>query len=264
LARVRVDVSEERLFPERAVKRRREVAWIRQAQRAAAAGLDRALMVLKASRETRDGVLIWRGQPLTSERLRSEIHQVLLAHGCGGFETIAACGPASADPHERGHGRLRARQPIVLDIFPRGLTHGYWGDLTRTVVKGPPSAVLQAMYAAVKEAHGAALAAVGPRVACRTVHRVASGVFERLGFRTETAARRPKGFIHGTGHGVGLEVHESPSVSARPGRLRAGNVITIEPGLYDPAVGGVRIEDTIEVTSGGWRWVWPVKDVFRI
>lgn len=263
-AGIRVTVREGRLFPKRAVKTAMELKWIRHAQKAAAAGLERALEVLKISRCAADETLIWRGEALTSERLRAEIHQVLLAHNCEGFETIAACGPASADPHERGHGRIKARQPIVLDIFPRELNHGYWGDLTRTVVKGAPPAVLQGMYDAVKKAHSAAISAVRSKVECKTVHNAACRVFEQFGFKTDISAKRPRGFIHSTGHGVGLEVHEPPSVSLRPGRLCAGNVITIEPGLYEPAIGGVRIEDTIEVTMRGMRFIWPVREVFGI
>lgn len=263
-SRIRVNVSKDHLFPERSIKRREEVRWIKQAQQAAAAALEHAVSVLKASRITTAGQLKWRGRLLSSDLLRMEIQQILLTHDCVGFETIVACGPASADPHERGHGLLCARQPIVLDIFPRSLSSGYWGDLTRTVVKGQPSALLQSMYEAVKEAHAAALAVVRPKKFCRTAHLAAAGVFEKKRFRTDTSAQPPKGFIHSTGHGVGLQVHEAPSISLRPGRFQAGNVVTIEPGLYEPGVGGVRIEDVVEVTDSGWRWVVPVRDVFRV
>lgn len=257
-----IEVCDARLFPERAVKSRAEVGSIRRAQKAAGAGLERALAVLKAASVARDGALVWRRQPLTSEILKTEIHQVLLSNGCAGFETIASCGRASADPHERGSGRLFARQPIVLDIFPRDIAGGYYGDLTRTVVKGQPPPMLAKMYDAVKEAQAAALAAVRARAQCKSVHEAACMVFKRRGFQTDITSAKPKGFIHSTGHGVGLEVHEAPSISSRPGLLKSGNVITIEPGLYYPEIGGVRIEDTVEVVQGGWRKIWNVNEAF--
>ena len=152
----------------------------------------------------------------------------------------------------------------MLDIFPRDLTDGYWGDLTRTVVKGQPPPMLVKMYEAVKEAQAAALAAVRARARCKSAHDAACRVFQRHGFQTDISGAQPRGFIHSTGHGVGLEVHEAPSISSRPGCFQAGNVITIEPGLYYPEIGGVRIEDTVEVARGGWRAIWEVDEVFMV
>jgi Xaa-Pro aminopeptidase len=165
--------------------------------------------------------------------------------------TIVAGGPQSADPHERGHGPLRAGQPIVIDIFPQHMETGYWGDITRTVVRGRAPAALRAMYRAVREAQEDALRAVRPGVSGATVHRGVVATFARRGFATGVVDGKQVGFFHGTGHGVGLQVHEAPSLALAHRRLPRGAVVTVEPGLYYPEIGGVRIEDTVVVTADG-------------
>jgi Xaa-Pro aminopeptidase len=194
-----------------------------------------------------------RNELLTSERVRRAILRTLLEHDCFAREVIVAGGAQAADPHVQGEGPLRASEAIVLDIFPQHLGHGYWGDLTRTVVKGKPPAELKRMYGAVKAAQMAALRAVRAGVQGASVHGRAVAEFKRRGYETREIKGRAAGFIHGTGHGLGLAIHEAPSVSAAEGRLRAGNVITVEPGLYYPDAGGVRIEDAVVVTRTGCR-----------
>jgi Xaa-Pro aminopeptidase len=188
----------------------------------------------------------------------------LLEHRCRGEETIVACGRDAADPHERGSGPLSAREAIVIDIFPQHMEHGYWGDLTRTVVKGQPGPKLVALYRAVKEAQRAALKAIKPRVQVCTVHKAAQQVFEKAGFATGITDGFPQGFIHSTGHGVGLDIHEPPSLGDSTARLREGQVITVEPGLYYRTLGGVRIEDTVVVTKEGWRYLVPLEKKFQL
>jgi Xaa-Pro aminopeptidase len=145
-----------------------------------------------------------------------------------------------------------------MDIFPQHLEHGYWGDLTRTVVRGKAPARLRRMYQAVRAAQAAALAAIRPGVKCATVHERAAAEMKRRGFATVMEGAEASGFIHGTGHGVGLSIHEEPALAdGVDGRLRAGHVVTVEPGLYYPGFGGVRIEDTVVVTPGGWRYLAP-------
>ncbi|MBU4394549.1 MAG: M24 family metallopeptidase, partial [Proteobacteria bacterium] len=205
-----------------------------------------------------------RGRLLTSERVRRAIYRVLVDHNCTGEGTIVACDGQAATPHGIGHGPLRAHQSIVIDIFPRHLEHGYWGDLTRTVVKGTPSPALKKMYAAVKAAQAAALAKIRAGVSGRRVHLAAVAALARHGFKTGLLEGKAQGFIHSTGHGIGLEVHEAPSLSLRPGRLRAGHVVTVEPGLYYFQHGGVRIEDTVLVTRGGCRKLAACADVFEV
>jgi Xaa-Pro aminopeptidase len=252
-AGVKLDVEDGGLFPGRAIKSADERRALAQSQRAEVAGMRAAFALIASSRIGRGGWLMEGGRRLTSERVRAEIRRVLCAHACGTRDIIVAGGRQAVDPHEAGQGALRAHESIVIDIFPRHLEHGYWGDITRTVVRGTPSPELAAMEAAVRAAHAAALRLVRAGAEAGAVHEAAASEIARRGFRNATVDGRPEGFVHGTGHGVGLDIHEPPWVTPRGGRLRAGHVITIEPGLYYAAVGGVRIEDTVCVEKGGYR-----------
>ena len=260
---IRVRVAEEPLFPEREVKRPDECRKIAEAQQAAVIAM-RAAIAQISKAEVEGGYLQVGGRRLTSGDVRKTIMKVLFEQECTGREIIVAGGIQGADPHELGDGPLRAGEAVVIDIFPQHQVHGYWGDLTRTVVKGAPTATLRRMYVAVKAAQAAALNAVRPGAKCSSVHRAAADEFVRRGFVTETRKDRSVGFIHGTGHGVGLSIHEGPSLGRTEGRLRAGNVITVEPGLYYPEHGGVRIEDTIVVTRTGWRYLAPCEKKFQV
>jgi len=252
---VRVRTSKEALFPERAVKSAREVAMLRRTQVAAVAALRTAIKMIARARTDHAGNLVLGKGRLTRDRVERAIDRVLLEHGCVAEETIVACGRATADPHERGSGPLRAGRPIVIDIFPRHKKHGYWGDITRTVVKGPAPANVRKMYRAVRAAQRAAFSHVKAGARVKSVHEAAQEVFDRAGFRTWSRDGVMEGFIHGTGHGVGLDIHEAPAVGQGEGRLHSGNVITVEPGLYYRSIGGVRIEDTVVVTRKGWKYL---------
>ncbi len=252
-AGLRVRVSSLPMFPGRAVKTAREVALITEAQEAAVFALSCATAFLRRTRISRDGWLLMRGKKVTSEDVRRLIDHALLDRGCLGTGTIAACGAQGADPHERGSGPLRAGQPIVLDIFPQNLASGYWGDLSRTVVRGKANRRVRAIHRAVRTAQRLALRKIRAGVSAERVHHVASSALERAGFVTRIKGERPEGFIHSLGHGVGLEIHEAPGVGPAKERLRAGNVITVEPGLYYGGLGGMRIEDTVLVTRTGYR-----------
>jgi Xaa-Pro aminopeptidase len=262
-ARFKVELLDRPPFPKRRSKRPEEVRHIAQAQRAAVIAMRSACALIRGSDIDARGILRVNGKRLTSEKVHRHIAGVLLAHDSFCAETIVACGHQSADPHERGHGPLTAHAPIVIDIFPQHLNHGYWGDITRTVLKGTASRELKQMYAAVKAAQTAALRAVCPGASCLSVHREAVAVFHRRRFETRRQSDRAVGFIHSTGHGVGLAIHEAPSLGASRERLRIGDVITIEPGLYYPALGGIRIEDTIVVTPHGWRYLAPCEKHFE-
>lgn len=165
------------------------------------------------------------------------------------FDVIVASGPNAALPHHRaGARRMETGDLVVLDFG--GVLDGYCSDLTRTVSVGPPSEDARRVHAAVLEAQRAAIAVVRPGVETSAVDRAARAVLEARGLG--------EAFGHGTGHGLGLEVHEEPRVaraSASPDSpsspLRVGMVVTIEPGAYLPGWGGVRIEDDVVVTSGG-------------
>lgn len=263
-AGIRVALAAEPLFPERARKRPDELKKIQESQQAAVIGMRRAVDMIARSEIDGANRLRLRGRVLTSEAVRREIARALFEQDCFCAEIIVAGGAQAVDPHEQGSGPLRAHEPIVIDIFPQHLVHGYWGDLTRTVVRGQASPALRRMYAAVRAAQGAALARLRAGVRASAVHGAAAAEMKRRGFQTESRNGRPVGFIHGTGHGVGLAVHERPSVSVNADRLQSGNVVTIEPGLYYPDLGGIRIEDTVVVTAGGWRYLVPCEKRFEI
>lgn len=254
-AGVRLHIVDGPLVPEREIKRSDEVESIRTAQRACVAAMRAARAMIRAARMRRDGELHLHGRSLTSEDIRRAINRVLLDLDCVGGEPIVACGREAADPHAIGHGPLRAGEPIVIDIFPQHLGSGYWGDITRTVVKGRPSARLARLYRAVLAAqlHGLSLVRAGQRYA--TIHRAVGRVLEQHGFHNRNTEGLAEGFIHGTGHGVGLEIHEAPSLGRGEGVLRAGQVVTIEPGLYYRDIGGLRVEDTVLVTRAGFEFL---------
>jgi len=262
-SKIQVNVLRESPFPGRIVKTAEELAHIRESQQAAVIAMRYAIRRIEAADIHADGTLREGRRPLTSEMVRTSIEMALLERNCtapGG--TIVACGEDAVDPHKAGSGPLFAHQAIVMDIFPRNRTHGYWGDLTRTVVKGEPSKALLRMYRAVCAAQHIALKHVRPRVHAHTIHRLVQDEFQKRNYRTELRNGQPGGFIHGTGHGVGLDIHEAPAVTDKGGILRKNQVVTIEPGLYYPGIGGIRIEDTIQITSNGWRYLCPCEKKF--
>ncbi|MHC1579038.1 MAG: M24 family metallopeptidase [Candidatus Alkanophagales archaeon] len=235
----------------REVKSRREISLIRRAQRACEAAMRRAISEIENAR-VRNGVLFSGRRVLTSERLRTLVAHVLLEHGCFAHDVIVACGRDSANPHFAGAGALRADEPIVLDFAPQLLKERYFSDMTRTVVRveaGVPPKVKE-MFEAVLGAQNVALRKIREGVTCKEVHDAVCDFFEELGYGT--LRRNAKtGFIHSTGHGVGIELHEPPTLGDNEYVLRRGNVITVEPGLYEPEVGGVRLEDVVVVRRSG-------------
>jgi Xaa-Pro aminopeptidase len=248
----RIECRREPFFPERLVKTDDELVCIEQAQRATEEATAAAIAVLRHA-QVRGGVLTDRHGPVTSERLRRFIERELLDRGCRAVSTIVAGGRQAADPHCLGYGPLRANQAIILDVFPRSIETGYWADMTRTVVRGRASEPLRRMYRAVEEAQAAALAAIRDGVDGKAVHQAVLDVFAEHRFPTRRRGGHMEGFFHGTGHGVGLEIHEQPRFSVRPDPIRAGMVMTVEPGLYYPAWGGIRLEDLVVVTKTGHR-----------
>lgn len=237
----------------RAVKTDEEIEHIRDAQKANEASM-RAAEQLVADSSVEDGKLYYDGEVLTSERVTEEIEVTLLRHGCALDETIVACGADGADPHNRGSGPLEADEPIVVDIFPRNKASKYHADMTRTFLKGEASDEVRARYEDTYEAFDAAMAAVEPGATGEEVHNAVCDVYEEKGYDTlRSNAAAETGFIHSTGHGIGLDVHELPRIAGEGQALEAGHVITIEPGLYDPDFGGVRIEDLVVVTEDGYE-----------
>ncbi len=249
---VEVEVNSEDVVADaRAVKTDEEVDHVRRAQAANERAMEAAERVLRAA--TVDGDRLYHdGEVLTSERVKRAIETTLMEHDCGLDDTIVSCGAASADPHDRGSGPLDPHETIVVDIFPQDRTSKYHADMTRTFLVGEPTEELRQRYEVTCEAVDAALAAVEPGATGAEVHGNACDVYEREGYATLRSDEGTEtGFIHSTGHGIGLEVHEQPSVSTDGDELEPGHVITIEPGLYDPEVGGIRIEDLVVVTGDG-------------
>lgn len=234
---------------ERRQKTAEEVAAIEASQRATERAVWGAVDIINRC-ENHHGVLHYDGIPLTSERLRGEIEIALTREGMDPGSPIVASGPGAADPHWLGTGPLRWGEAIILDVFPRSKSSRYFADMTRTVVKGKPGDPLQRMYRATEKALDAALAEIRPGASGREVHATAQAVFSEEGFSGEDSGPR---FVHGTGHGVGLDIHEQPSLGVLDVELLEGDILTVEPGLYDAQTGGVRVEDMVVVTADGYR-----------
>ncbi len=200
-----------------------------------------------------DGFLHWEGKPLTSEDLHSQIAIHCLRSGCVASGTIAAGGDQACDPHEHGSGPLRAGELIIVDIFPRDAGNGFYGDMTRTYLKGKATAEQRRLVRTVKDAQDRAMDGLMAGVDGKYIHEGVVSWFEENGYETGRNERGYFGFFHGTGHGLGLEIHEEPRVSRESCQLEAGMVTTVEPGLYYPGLGGCRIEDVVGIREGGVR-----------
>jgi Xaa-Pro aminopeptidase len=249
----RVKAAEESLFSERVTKNKTEIRHLAQAERLTKRAMQRAEAFLAESQTGSDGILLHPevAGKVKSKHLRSVIETYLIQHGAMPAHTIVACGRESSDPHHIGHGYLRANQPIIIDIFPRVLATGYWGDMTRTYLKGKAPERVKKLYNTVKEGQKIGLDMAGDGVSGDAIHRAITTCFDKQGFKTGMLRGKQSGFFHGTGHGVGLEIHEAPRVSIGSGTLKAGHVITIEPGLYYPGLGGVRLEDMVVIRPDG-------------
>ncbi|HXV14885.1 MAG TPA: Xaa-Pro peptidase family protein [Candidatus Krumholzibacteria bacterium] len=248
--RIAVYVADGPLFPERARKSAAEVKAIRDAMRATEAGMQAAVDTLRRAR-VRKGWVVLDGRRLTAEDLRRAADTTILAHGCLPAHTIVAPGRQGCDPHDEGSGPIRAGVPIIVDIFPRAQKNGYFADITRTFVKGRASKTVRAMYDAVHDGQRLALRSIRHGARVRDIHDAIHALFAARGFQSGKIDGRMQGFFHGTGHGLGLEIHEPPRVAANDAVLEAGMVVTVEPGLYYWPHGGVRIEDTVLVTRRG-------------
>jgi Xaa-Pro aminopeptidase len=249
---IRVGWKRDPFFEERLVKRADEVAAIEATQRANERAVARALEALGES-EIRGDRLYWRGEVLTAERLRGLMHLSLMEDDCLGQHTIIAPGLQGVDPHNEGSGPILPHQSLILDVFPRSVRTRYWADMTRTVVRGRASDDLKRMYDAVLAAQLRGIELCADGVEGSEVHREVNATLERAGFQTGLVEGRMQGFFHGTGHGVGLDIHEPPRVSKVGSTLRTGHVVTVEPGLYYPRWGAVRIEDMVLIEPGGCR-----------
>jgi len=237
-------------WQEREAKTDDELKLIGRALRITETGLARGMEVLKASKPAGKR-LRWSGKTLTSEMLRAEIDSAMLHAGGTPTNTIVAGGDQACDPHERGFGPLYPNSLIILDIFPRDAKTGYWGDLTRTVVRGRASDAQRKLWETVKAGQELALREIKAGVDGMKIHKAIQQLFKKRGYPTEVRKGKHVGFFHGTGHGLGLEIHEYPRLQKVT--LKDRQVLTVEPGLYYPGLGGVRHEDVVVVTKTGCK-----------
>ena len=249
--KIRVQAVNGLFWLERETKSENEVEMIGRALRITEKGLKRAIEVLKASKPGPGKRLRWNGKTLTSEMLRAEIDSTILRAGGVPTGTIVAGGDQACDPHERGFGPLYADSLIILDVFPRDAKTGYFGDMTRTVLRGRASEAQRKLWEAVKAGQALALKKIKAGVDGMTIHKAIQELFAKRGFPTEVRKGKNVGFFHGTGHGLGLEIHEHPRLQKVT--LKDRQVLTVEPGLYYPGLGGARQEDVVVVTKIGCK-----------
>ncbi len=242
---------------QRRAKDDREVEHIQHAQQVTEGAIRLACEMVARADARSGGVLTVDGQPLTAERVRAAVDVWLLGQGFSNPTSIIAPGPMGADCHNAGSGEIRTGQPVIVDIFPRDRETRYNGDCTRTVVHGDVPDQLVAMHAAVVDARARGIAALRAGVTGEAVHRATIGAVTDAGFSVglppDDAPDSYCAMTHGTGHGLGLEVHEPPLLDFGGPELVAGDVITIEPGIYTKTLGGVRVEDLLLVTEEGSR-----------
>lgn len=232
-----------------------EIEHLRKAQRVTEEAMQMACRIVARANARGDGVLIVDGRPLSSERLRQTIDIWLLQRGFSNPHSIVAGGTQGADCHDSGSGELRTGQPVIIDVFPRDRQTLYNGDCTRTVVHGPVPQQLIEMHAAVADAKAEAIAAIRPGITGEQVHAAAAAAINRHGYQMglppDGAPDTYCAMTHGTGHGIGLDVHEPPLLDVGGPELLVGDAVTVEPGLYTKSLGGVRLEDVVIVTETG-------------
>lgn len=253
---LKIEPAKSFFFPERAIKTIEEIKAVEHAQAMNQKGFELAFSILRECEIAADKILKWRGEILTSEIIQGQMNAEIVRHGGVAFNggPIVAAAEQGADPHERGHGPIKAEELIVIDSFPQ--VGAYNGDLTRTVLVGEPQSWQVDMYEAVLASQQASLDMVSPKVTGVAVYEKSMQVLKEHGFETGVDEQgRQFGYFHGLGHALGLEVHDDgPGLSLRNNDMLQENmVVTVEPGLYYPEKGGVRIEDIVTVTADGCR-----------
>ena len=239
-------------YEQRVVKTTEEVRFIEAAQRATEQAVAAAHDMLRQASINKDQ-LWFEGLPLTSERVKKLINVRLMECDCVAQHTIVAGGEQACDPHNEGSGPLPAHRSIIFDVFPRSAANRYFADMSRTVVRGTPSPELKRLYQTVLDAQEEAITKIKDGADGKRIHQGICTRFEKSGYKTGLVNGRMQGYFHGTGHGVGLDIHEMPRISRTGSLLQEGHVVTVEPGLYYPGLGAVRIEDMVLVTKDGCR-----------
>ncbi|HET9550157.1 MAG TPA: Xaa-Pro peptidase family protein [Candidatus Binatia bacterium] len=248
-----VQIKRDPFWPRRETKNNLEVKQIAESLRIARLGLEAGIRMLKRTTTKRDGYLYLNGTRLTSEMLKTAVNTTIMAQGWLPSHTIISSGNQCVDPHHEGTGPVKANTSIIFDIFPRSQHNGYFGDLSRTVVRGRASEKLKEIYATVQAGQQIGYAQIRDGVNGKEVHQKILNMFAGRGFPTGKINGRMQGFFHGTGHGLGLDIHEPPRIAPVDAILRTGHVVTVEPGLYYIGVGGVRLEDVVVVKPKGNR-----------
>jgi len=243
------------LFRNRSIKTKKEINGIKKGNIAACAGFVRVEQVLKESFITSQKKLQWKGKNLTAEILKDEIQvAVTRAGGLLDIGLICAPGDQAIDCHSSGSGSIDANQLIVVDIFPRDRESFNYGDMTRTYLKGKASPKQRKLVETVLEAQRRALKSIKAKKTGAQIHQGVVDFFNKKGYKTKKTTTGYEGFFHGTGHGLGFDIHEEPSLSSRHTKpLLAGECVTVEPGLYYSGLGGCRIEDCVLITKTGYE-----------
>lgn len=250
--RVKVESKTDPFWPDREVKTKDEIRFISDSLRAAEKGMEAGIDAVRRSEIRKDGFLYLDGTRLTSEILKRIINTTIMSQGYVPSHTIVASGNQCVDPHNQGSGPIRANTSIIMDIFPRSQKTGYFGDIARTVVRGRASERLKHAYRCVEEGQEIGFRSIRDGSNAYDIHQKILQYFESQGFPTGLKNGRMQGFFHGTGHGLGLDIHEAPGINTRnKSTLRTGHVVTVEPGLYYEGMGGVRLEDVVVVTKSG-------------
>ncbi|MDR1256006.1 MAG: Xaa-Pro peptidase family protein [Puniceicoccales bacterium] len=246
-----IKVEHDTILAECLIKSAHELSCIKKVLAVVGGCFERVRETLRRSKIGENGILKFQGVELTSEFIRADIENFCYANGCLAENTILACGRQSASPHCQGWGPICANQFIVMDLFPFDRASGYYADITRTFLRGTPTDAQADMYEAVKVAQEAAHKQLKAGIHCEKLMGDTLKFFTSKNYGTDETAPVPYGMFHSLGHGFGLSVHEEPYISNCATTLRAGNVVTLEPGLYYPEIGGVRIEDDFAVTDRG-------------
>jgi len=252
LMKIKVQPAPDPFWPNRELKTREEVRFITNSLRAAEVGIEAGIDAVRRTEIRNGGYLYLDGTRLTSEILRRIIDTAIMAQGYVPSHSIVASANQCVDPHNQGSGPIRANASIIMDIFPRSQKTGYFGDITRTVVRGRASDRLKHAYHCVEEGQKIGFRRIRNGAKAYDIHFEILSYFANQGFSTGLRGGRMQGFFHGTGHGLGLDIHEAPGFGMRSkNTLRTGHVVTVEPGLYYEGMGGVRLEDAVLVTKTG-------------
>jgi Xaa-Pro aminopeptidase len=252
--KITVQPASDPFWPDREVKTKDEIRAITNSLRAAEKGIEAGIDAVRRTEIRKDGYLYLDGTRLTSEILRRIIDTTIMSQGYVPSHSIVASADQCVDPHNQGSGPIRGNTSIIMDIFPRSQKTGYFGDITRTIVRGRASERLKHAYRCVEQGQQIGFRRIRDGASAYDIHQEILNYFTDEGFPTGMNGGRMQGFFHGTGHGLGLDIHEAPGFGIRSkNKLRTGHVVTVEPGLYYQGMGGVRLEDVVVVTDTGCK-----------